>query len=83
MSKDFTETAWLKELQKAATKVPERNGFLTTEEMVKATGLGMHEIRMRLNAHKRAGKLQVVKVLIETICGDMRRSPAYKIVAKP
>ncbi len=76
----ITTAEILAELEAATKAIDAPDGFCSIAEMVAQTGLADARIRKALIAAKQEGRLQMTRVLRETLAGAMHPIPVYRIV---
>lgn len=80
----ITENELLNELLAAVKEIPRSRpeNALTRKELREKTGFSMVRITANLLKLREAGQLEVVQVYLEAINGELRPSPAYRILSK-
>jgi hypothetical protein len=81
MKPTITTAELLTELDRATRLVHTEDNAFTLAELLEVTGWGPIQARKKLLLAKRAGHLEVVRVLRENITGAMQGVPGYRITA--
>lgn len=83
MSKDVnfgTEAEWIEELESICRAAEEAEGFLSVTEISSATSKSRSWVLNMIRKLHTDGRVEVKKILKETITGDRCRTPVYRLL---